>query len=145
MTAPAIYDHYRADDAAVSDGVYRVVGTDDETVTLLRVADADRRRSNTGEIVTIHRDRLDGFVSAENPDGNRPVGAAVASQLRMVYWSVRAFVRQLAAHPLPAAVAGAFVLVGALGDHFFQLPEAALSASIIVGSLGLAYVGSGRL
>ncbi|QIB72785.1 hypothetical protein G3I44_01970 [Halogeometricum borinquense] len=48
MTAPAVYDHYRADDAAVSDGVYRVVGTDDETVTLLRVADADGRRSNVG-------------------------------------------------------------------------------------------------
>jgi hypothetical protein len=38
---PAVYDHVELQDSDHPDGVYRVVGTTDETVTLLQVADAD--------------------------------------------------------------------------------------------------------
>jgi hypothetical protein len=70
---PAVSDHYRASDgtAGVDNGVYRVVGTADETVTLLRVGDADGRRVHTGEIETVEPDALTAFEPAENPDGNR--------------------------------------------------------------------------
>lgn len=145
MPTPAVYDHYRPTDAAYPDGTYRVVGVGDGTVTLLRVSDADGRRANTGELVSVAREEFDAFDPTENPDGNRPLTASTESAVQTAYWSIRAVGRELAAHPRPAAVAGAFVLFGAFGDQFWRVPEAALGASILVGSLGVAYVGSGRL
>lgn len=141
MPSLSVFDHVRPTDAVYPDGVYRVVGTSDEAATLLRVADADGRRTNTGEIIAVGSDELDGFDPAENPDGNRPLGSAVASTLETLYWSGRAFGRELAAHPLPTAGAAALVLVGYVGP----LPDVALGASVLVGILGLAYIGSGRL
>lgn len=145
MASPSVYDHFRLTDLDRPDGVYRVVGTDDETVTLLRVADADGRRVNTGEVVTVRSDELAERPIVENPDGNRPLGEKVTSNLAVAYWSFRAFVQQLAVHPIPAAIAIALVAIGVVGEEFVQLPSAALSALILVGSLGLAYIGSGRL
>lgn len=144
MDPPSVYDHLQPTDIDYPDGTYRVVGTSEEAVTLLRVADADGRRVNTGEIVTVDSDELDGFEPAENPDGNRPLGAVVTSKLEMTYWSVRVFVQQLATHPLPTAVAVTLVVVGSFGERVLPLPEIVLSGLILVGSLGLAYVGSGR-
>lgn len=144
MTSLSAYDHVRPIDADPPDGIYRVVGTDRETVTLLRVADADGRRVTTGEVVAVDRGDLDGFAPAENPDGNRPLGAAVASKLELTYWSVRVFVGQLAARPLSTAVATTLVLTGALGEGVVPLPDVILGGLIAAGSLGLAYVGSGR-
>jgi len=145
MTSPSVYDHYRMKDAGYTDGIYRVVGTDDETITLLRVGDTDRRRVSTGELITVSRNELDGFERAENPDGNRPLGEVVASVPETAYWSVRVFVGELVAHPLPAAVALGIVLIGSLGEGVVPIPDIGLGVLIIVGSLGLAYVGSGQL
>jgi hypothetical protein len=145
MRSPSAYDHVRPTDADYPEGTYRVVGTADGTVTLLRVADADERRVNSGEVVAVDHDELDGFDPGENPDGNRPIGAAVASKLEMGYWSIRAFLRQLVANPLPSAVALGVVLAGFLGEGVLPLPDVGLGALILAGSLGLAYVGSGRL
>jgi len=145
MSLPAVYDHFRLTDLDHPDGVYRVVGADDETVTLLRVADADGRRVNSGEIVTIRTSELAECPNAENPDGNRPLGETIASNLKMTVWSLRAFVRQLAVHPIPAGIAIALVAIGVVGEEFVQLPSVIQTASILVGSLGLAYIGSGRL
>ncbi|WP_313691488.1 hypothetical protein [Halorarum halobium] len=143
MTSPAVYDHFRPADADHPDGVYRVVGAGERGVTLLRVGDARGRRVNTGELLRL--DALDGFESAENPDGNRRAGDVVASTVKTAYWSVRAFVQQLVANPLPATAALAFVVVGAAGEGIVPLPDVAFGGLIVVGSLGLAYVGSGRL
>lgn len=144
MSEPSVYDHYRPTDTPYADGIYRVVGTDDG-VTLLRVADAGGRRVNTGELLTADADAFEGFVPAANPDDDRSMGAVVASTVEAAYWSVRVFGRQVAANPVPSAVAAAFVLAGIVGDQFVRLPDAAFGASIVVGSLGLAYVGGGRL
>ncbi|MFC6727902.1 hypothetical protein ACFQDG_04520 [Natronoarchaeum mannanilyticum] len=127
------------------DGVYRVVGTDDGTVTLLRVADADGQRVNSGEIVTVRSDELAECPEAKNPDGNRPLGEKVTSNLMMTFWSLRAFAQQLVVHPIPSVLAVALVAIGVVGEEFVQLPSAAQSALILGGSLGLAYIGSGRL
>ncbi|WP_380674964.1 hypothetical protein [Salinigranum sp. GCM10025319] len=67
------------------------------------------------------------------------------SALETAYWSGRAFVREVAAHPLPSAVALAFVVTGFVGDGVVPVSDTVLGASILVGSLALAYVGSGRL
>lgn len=145
MASPSAFDHVRPSGTDHPNGIYRVVGTSDGTVTLLRVSDADGRRRHTGELVTVSRDAFAAFEPAENPDGNRPLGVAVGSQLRMSYWIVRAFVGQLTAHPLPTVAAVALVAFGVAGGRVASLPELAVDLSVIVGCLALAYVGSGRL
>lgn len=143
MVSVSVFDHVRPVDADYPDGIYRVVGTG-ETVTLLRVADEDGRRVNTGDLIAVRADELDRFDAAENPDGNRPLGSVAASKLEMTYWSVRAFSRQLAARPLPTVVAGTLLLVGAVGEEALRLPEVASGGLLLAGALALAYVGSGR-
>jgi hypothetical protein len=145
MTAPSVYDHYRTTDGDYEDGIYRVVGTGNEKITLLRVGDADGRRVNTGELIAVSRNELDGFEKAENPDGNRSLSEKFLSVPETAYWSIRVFAGELVAHPLPASVALGLVLIGSLGDGIVPIPDIGLGALIFVGSLGLAYVGSGRM
>ncbi|MFB6159676.1 MAG: hypothetical protein ABEJ61_00690 [Haloferacaceae archaeon] len=141
---PSLYDHLRPVDADVADGVYRVVGTREAGVTLLRVADADGQRVHAGELVAVDEADLDGFAPAGNPNGNRSSARALASTVEVGAWSVRAFVRQLLARPLPTAVALALLAAGTVGQGRLPLPDVALGGLILAGSLGLAYVGSGR-
>ena len=145
MDSLSVYDHFSPTDTDYPDGTYRVVGISGEGITLLRVADADGRRVNTGEIITVSYDDLDCFDSAENPDGNRSLGSALTSGVEMVYWSLRVFVQQLAAHPLLTVLAFAFISAGYFGEVITPLPEVVLDILTIVGALGLAYIGSGRL
>lgn len=144
MASPSLYDHVSPVDSEYPDGVYRVVGTSERGVTLLRVADIAGRRVNTGEIVTVSDDEFDGFDPTENPDGNRSLGTAVTSGLETTYWSLRVFVRQLATRPLPTALAVALVCLGSFGERVVALPEFVLGLLVLTGSLGLAYIGSGR-
>lgn len=145
MRSPAVYDHVRPTTSDYPDGIYRVVGTNGETVTMLRVGDDDGQRVSTGELITVTEDDLDAFDWAANPDGNRPLGTKLKLQVEMVYWSLRVFVQQLLAHPVPAAIGIATVLVGRFGGQFISLPAAVFGGLIFAGSLWLAYVGSGRL
>ncbi|MEA5389205.1 hypothetical protein VB779_20780 [Haloarculaceae archaeon H-GB11] len=142
---PERYDHLRPTTDAYPDDIYRVVGTTESSVTLLRVGDEDGRRVHTGELVSVSHAALDGFKRAPNPDGNRSLAAFVASVATTAYWSLRVFVRELAAHPLASAVVVAFVLFGTFGDRLVSLPDTASGVLVVLGSLGLAYVGSGRL
>lgn len=139
MATPSVYDHLRPVDADYPDGVYRVVGTD--PVVLLRVGDANGRRVTTGDVVTVDDGELAGFEPAANPDANRSLAARVASVPRTLYWSVRVFVSELAAHPIPAAVAVALVAVG----EFAPVSDGVAGGATFLGALVLAYVGSGRL
>jgi hypothetical protein len=145
MTGPATSEHLRSTTADHPDGVYRVVGRTDEAVTLLRITDGDGRRAHTGQVTRVDRDALDGFEPVADPDPARPPAVAIRSALTTAYWSIRAFVGQLAATPLPTAVALGLVAFGATGDAIVPLPDAAFGVAILAGSLGLAYVGSGRL
>lgn len=143
--SPAIYDHLQPTSEEYRDGIYRVVGTDEDTVTLLRVGDADGRRRNTGELVTVDRDAIDSFESAENPDGNQPVGAVLRSVGASTYWSVRTFAMNLVANPLPSLVALLVLLAGALGPDYLDMSGPVETGLIVVGALALTYIGSGRL
>ena len=142
MASPAVYDHVRPT-GTHPDGVYRVVGVTDERVTLLRVADADGRRAHTGETLTVPLAEFEQFDTAENPDGNRSLGAALAAAPKTAYWSVRAFVEQLLAHPGQAAVALAVLVAGAAGESVLPFPDIVFGVLIFAGALGLAYVGGG--
>lgn len=145
MERVSVSDLLAVDGADVPDGSYRVVGTDDDTITALRIGDADGRRVHTGEVVTIDRDQLDGFAPAEPPDGSRSLVASVAAVLGRVYWSVRALASQLRERPLPGAVAVALFVVGAIGGPVLPVSELVLDGMVLVGGLGLAAIGSGRL
>ncbi|MCU4801834.1 hypothetical protein OB920_15755 [Halobacteria archaeon HArc-gm2] len=84
----AVSDHVRPSgdgpvdaDRSLPPGVYRVVGTPENAVTLLRVADADGRRVHTGEVHRVPRTDLDEFEVAANPDENRSLASSVVGQL----------------------------------------------------------------
>lgn len=147
-TDPAVYDHVRppassvATDAALSPGVYRVVGVGEGTVTLLRVGDADGYRVNTGTVTTVDRDALMGFEPADNPDGNRPAGETVRRGVETLVWNLRAFVAGLLARPALAAVALALVVVGHQGHRVLTVPESWLTAVYFLGVFGVVYLGA---
>jgi len=67
---PNPYDHFETNaGASVEPGVYRVVGTVDNEVTLLRVADSSGTRRHTGTVVTVSvATLLADFEPTENPD-----------------------------------------------------------------------------
>ena len=143
------YDHVRptvgALDGEYEPGIYRVVGTDGDSVTLLRVGDSDGRRVSSGTVVGVSSDELDAFEPAENPDGNRPLGARLVSLPATVGWSFVAFGQQLAARPLPAAAALALFAVGLVGESALGLQEPLATVIALVGALALTLLGSGRL
>jgi hypothetical protein len=145
--APAPYDHYRLADADVvpadaTPGIYRVVGTDDESVTLLRVTDGDGRRRHTGELLTIDDETLSAFEPTENPDGNRALGATIASQLDGLVWQLRAFGQSLADRPVLSTAAGIVLAAGLVGEQFVAGPDWWFGVAVFAGSLGLAAIGS---
>lgn len=147
MPSPSIYDHYRpvGDGCDVPDGVYRVVGTSDRAVTLLRVGTQSGRRVATGDLRRLSRDEFAGFEPAENPDVDDSSMASIGSIPGRVYWSIRAFLIQLSRRPLAAVIALSILGVGLLGETVLPLGEATASGLVLVGSLCLAGVGSGRL
>ncbi len=142
---PEVYDHLRSTDPDDDAGIYRVVGTDTDSVTLLRVADGDGRRAHTGEVITVPTNALDTFEPAENPDGNRSLGGKLRSLAQAVYFSFRSVLSALADRPLLAALGLALYLGGRFAGGRLPLPDLALSVLALVGIAVLAAVGSGRL
>ena len=146
----ALGDHLRPTDAAVgrpglADGVYRVVGVRPETVTLLRVGDADGRRIVTGTVVTVERERLGGLGPAPAPERSRDPRAALAAATTL-YWSGRAFAAELAVRPRATAACVAPLAVRPASDALgVAIPEGVAVVATLLGGVGLAYVGSGRL
>jgi hypothetical protein len=139
------YDHLHPGGDDYEAGIYRVVGREEQSVTLLRVGDEEGRRVNTGRVVAVDRDRLDSFESAENPDGNRSLTGQLGSGLSGAYWSLRSFVSELVAHPIPAAVAIAVLLAGEFAEQIAFVPDSLSLPLVIAGVLGVTYVGSGLL
>ena len=134
----AVYDHLRSTDT--DDAVYRVVGLQNDRVTLLRVADGDGRRAQTGEATTIST-----FGPAANPDENRALGTALTTAVGNVYWSFRTVLTSLATNPLPSLLALALFLAGWFGEGVLPVPDWAFGVLTMAGITGLASVGSGRL
>lgn len=138
--SPTPFDHVRPRDADHPAGVYRVVGVGDETVTLLRIADADGTRRHTGETITVDAETFAGFAPAARPDRSRSVVSAVERG----YWSIRAVGDELSARPLASTLSIALVLFGLLGGAVGPLPDLASGGLVLVGCLALAAVRRGR-
>jgi hypothetical protein len=145
MDQPELYTHFRVDCGEYPDGIYRVVGVSAESVTLLRVGDPDGRRANTGELIRVGIDDIAGLEAARNPDGNRPLAENVSQALAAVYWSSRTFVGSVIRNPVPASISGIVLLVGIFGERIASGPELVFDLLVLVGAVGLAVVGSGRL
>jgi len=72
------YDHVRAGpDGPVPEGVYRVVGTGGDGVTLLQVADERGRRVHSGPVERVERETLAALDPAENPDDGVSLSAVL--------------------------------------------------------------------
>ncbi|MFB6148821.1 MAG: hypothetical protein ABEJ48_04075 [Halobacteriales archaeon] len=143
--SPSTFDHLCPTTTDYPDGVYRVVGTDRTTVTMLRITDGDGNRRHTGDVITIDRTDLDGFASVTEPTTTRSIGAIARSAPTTMYWSIRAFGREVRAHPLAAIPALVLLIVGLVDPLNTALPDRLDGLLMIVGSLSLAYIGSGRL
>ena len=86
---PEIGDHYHP--AGDESPVYRVVGVADG-IALLRVTDADGRRTHTGDLRRVSRvDLRSEFDPAADPDAGFAPVAALRNLLQGMYWSVRRF------------------------------------------------------
>ncbi|MFD1587613.1 hypothetical protein ACFR9U_11505 [Halorientalis brevis] len=91
---PAPYQHVQPTaEADVQDGVYRVVGTPDGEVTLLRVTNAAGHRRHTGTVVQVSSSTFKtAFEPASNPDSGFSLSAIVdrvVTGVKGVYWFVR--------------------------------------------------------
>lgn len=84
----AIGEHVEYSGSEHAPGVCRVVGVDEETVTLLRVTDADGNRRATGEVVTTERPLTD-VESTPDPDAGIDPVRWLRNQLDGLVWTVR--------------------------------------------------------
>ena len=76
---PNIAEQYRPTNGTADAGVYRVVGSTEEMVTLLKVGDAEGRRVHSGEIESVPRATFDeSFTSAPDPDAASKLPRALA-------------------------------------------------------------------
>lgn len=76
---PDIADQYRPTNGVADAGVYRVVGTTDEMVTLLKVGDEDGNRVHTGVLESVPRETFDeAFTRASEPDATSRLPRALA-------------------------------------------------------------------
>ena len=142
--ALAVYDHVELLGSDHSDGIYRVVGTTAERVTLLRVADADGSRVHSGELVSLSRDSAASLPAAANPDENSgSLGTTLRSMPTVAYWGVRAFGWQLAARPVATLIAAVAVVVGAIGAGALPVPSLATDVLFVGGVVGLVAIGEG--
>ncbi len=124
----AVYDHVRPPEgeALGSDlprGVYRVVGTADDAVTLLRVADDEGRRVHAGELVTVAGGDVAALEPAPNPDDDRSLADVASAQLTGFWWTLRVLARTVVERPAPSAVALALVATGLFGDPYLPVPD----------------------
>ena len=141
----SLYDHVEVPNSDHSAGIYRVVGTTDDTVTLLHVADADGRRIHPGRTVSVSHDTYQQLPTASNPDGGGSITDLLASLPATGYWAVRGSARQLSASPLRTLLAVAAVAVGALGPRALPVSPLVLDGLLLGGILALVVIGEGRV
>ncbi|MFD1513887.1 hypothetical protein [Halomarina rubra] len=136
MVAP--YDHVRvpADAETLPAGVYRVVGSDADRVTLLAVGDETGARVHTGRVERVPLPTFDQFESAESPD---PSGGL--TRLRDVLGGLaltaRLAPRRMAGRPLQTLVGVVLVVVESLGPATVGVSESVLTVAGVFGILAL--------
>lgn len=145
QTEPTLGDHLATEHADYRSGVYRVVGVGDRQVTLLLVGDGDEKRIHTGAVISVPLSELDGFASVEPPTRRRSLRESIRAGRSVGYWSLRANARQLRARPTQTALVALLLGGGLVLDVLNLVPDAVSTALVVVGSLLLVFVVTGRL
>jgi hypothetical protein len=142
MVAP--YDHVRVDGRpATPTGVYRVVGVDDDRVTLLQVGDDDGRRVHTGHVERVARSTVESFEPVDAPDATGSL-AALSDSLEGLVLTARLAPGRLAARPLQAGAGLLLLLVGWVGPSVLGAdPRLAFEAVEVLGVALLAAAAAG--
>jgi len=141
----SVGDHLATDHPEYRSGVYRVVGTDNQQLTLLLVGDSNGSRIYTGEVITVGESALGSFEPAEQPLSDRSVTGTVLSGLSIGYWSLRANARQLRVRPTRTATVAVLLGGGLLLDRFNLVSEPVASIAVVAGSVLFVLVATGRL
>ena len=141
----SVGDHLATDHPEYRSGIYRVVGTDSQQLTLLLVGDSGGNRIHAGLVISVDRSALASFEPAERPPPERSVTETVLSGLSIGYWSLRANARQLRARPIRTAAVAVLVGGGGLLDRLDLVPEIVASAAVVAGSVLFVLVATGRL
>ncbi|PSP37641.1 hypothetical protein BRC71_11830 [Halobacteriales archaeon QH_7_65_31] len=141
----SVGDHLATNHPEYRSGVYRVVGTDNQRLTLLLVGDSGGKRIHTGLVISVDRSTLDSFEPAEQPLPDRSVTETVLSGLSIGYWSLRANARQLRVRPIRTAAVAVLLAGGLLLDRLDLVPEIVASAAVVTGSVLVVLVATGRL
>ena len=107
---PTVYDHYRRTEGEDGGAVFRVVGvgggSDDDSVTLLRLTDAAGNREATGDLRHVGHDRLDReFTAVSDPDPRFELPDYLAGLFLLAGVA-------LAVHPAGDRLGGAILAVG---------------------------------
>jgi len=108
MSRPELYDHYRPTETADIDAapVFRVVGTDDDQVTLLRITDEQGNREATGDLRHVSYERLDSaFEPTGNPDPRFEMPDYLAGLMLLAGVA-------LAVHPAGSRLSGMILTLG---------------------------------
>ncbi|MFC5971802.1 hypothetical protein ACFPYI_10705 [Halomarina salina] len=139
----ALSDHFRVGASAdtghnageLSPGVYRVVGTDADRVTLLEVADGSGDRVHTGRVERVPRAALDGFERVDSPDSSG-LFATARNRLRGFALTLRFAPRRLAGRPVQTLLGVALVAADSLGSSVAPgAPESLLTVAGVCGVL----------
>ena len=140
---PAVSDHVELQDSDHPDGVYRVVGTTDETVTLLQVADADGQRVHSGYTIAVPTATYESLPAAANPDEQGLIAASLRSVPTGTYWTRRAAGRRYAEQPLLTAILVAIPVIVAVGEGVLPVQSGILDGIFAGGISWLVSLGSG--
>jgi hypothetical protein len=132
--------HLRSDGDPVPAGVYRVVGRNEASVTLLEVGDEAGSRVHTGRVERVARGALPELEPTDPP----ATGFDIAGVVDAVYFSVRAIPSNLAGRPGQVLLGVALVLAPVLGSGVVPgLSAGVAEAMELVGALLLGAAAAG--
>jgi hypothetical protein len=135
-------DHYRANgEGPVPPGYYRVVGRDEDGVTLLYVGDSERRRRHTGRIESVDRSALARLEPAAAPrSGVLTRATDVAEGL---WLSARTVPDNLRDRPRQVLLALALLVAATSGPALVSAPPLVLGVANLLGALLLGAAAAG--
>lgn len=130
-----INECYEIKDSNHENGVYRVVGTE-ENIVMLKVGDLHNNRLHTGQLVQVTEDELDQFKKVEIPKEN--LKQKILSEIKMLPYVLIANYHRMKDNWILNVISGAFQSAGLIMS-FLNLDYPTISSLLILsGSLGLA-------
>ena len=119
--------------------IYRVVGQEENQLTLLRVSNDQFMRRHTGEIIYISGSEVDQFTETVEPEKEN--SRVVKTRARMIPYEVLTILRRLKRNRLLSTLSFGLVIAGFVAD---SVSLGRISAVLILmGSIGISVSTSG--